>query len=120
MKWYLVKLVYQVICGEGNHNPQFDEQLRIIFADDDLHAFQKARQLGHKEQDGMLNTIDKPVHWKFIDVAEMQTLNQLLDGAELYSQKTEDYHDAALYIRQIKLRADHLLESSLQKAMYLN
>ena len=36
MKWYLAKLVYRIICGEGNHKPQFDEQLRLIYAEDDL------------------------------------------------------------------------------------
>ena len=30
MKWYLAKIVYRIICGEGNHTPQFDEQLRLI------------------------------------------------------------------------------------------
>jgi hypothetical protein len=29
MQWYLAKLVFQIICGDGNHRPQFDEQLRL-------------------------------------------------------------------------------------------
>lgn len=51
MNWYLSKLVYQIICDNGSHTPQFDEQLRLIHAEDDLHAFQKARLLGEREQD---------------------------------------------------------------------
>jgi hypothetical protein len=27
MKWYLAKMVFRIICGEGEHTPQFDEQL---------------------------------------------------------------------------------------------
>jgi hypothetical protein len=50
MKWYLAKLVYRIICGEGAHTPQFDEQLRLVCAEDDLHAFQKARATGHLER----------------------------------------------------------------------
>ena len=34
MKWYLVKIVYQVVTGDGAHSPQFDEQLRLIRADE--------------------------------------------------------------------------------------
>jgi hypothetical protein len=34
MKWYLAKFVYQVISGNGNHSPQFDEQMRLIRADE--------------------------------------------------------------------------------------
>ena len=60
MKWYLAKLVYRIICGEGAHTPQFDEQLRLIYAEDDLHAFQKARTTGHLEEDNFLNNIQKP------------------------------------------------------------
>ena len=42
MNWYLSKIVYQIICDQGLHRPQFDEQLRLIYAEDDLHAFQSA------------------------------------------------------------------------------
>ncbi len=120
MQWYLVKLVYRIICGDGSHTPQFDEQFRIINADDDLHAFQKARQLGHKEQDGATNDIRKPAYWKFIDVSELQPLSLQTDGAEVSSQVTEAFTDAESYIRRVNQRASLLLESSLQKALYLN
>ena len=46
MKWYVVKLVYQVICGEGKHTPQFDEQIRIITAQDEAAAYEKAYATG--------------------------------------------------------------------------
>ena len=32
MNWYLAKIVYRIICGQGNHTAQFDEQLRLIQA----------------------------------------------------------------------------------------
>ena len=61
MNWYLTKIIYRIICGDGNHTAQFDEQLRLISAEDDLHAFIKARQLGHREEDSFLNNNRKPV-----------------------------------------------------------
>ena len=45
MNWYLAKMVYRIICGDGNHTPQFDEQLRLIKAQDEFHAFQKIVKL---------------------------------------------------------------------------
>jgi hypothetical protein len=55
MEWYLAKLVYRIICGSGEHTAQFDEQLRLIYAEDELHAFNKAQLIGEKEQDSFFN-----------------------------------------------------------------
>ena len=119
MKWYLAKLVYRIICGEGAHTPQFDEQLRLVSAEDDLHAFQKARTTGHLEEDNFLNNTKKPVLWKFIDVSELHLLSELIDGAELYSRICEE-KEADVYIKITKQRATHILESSMQKSFPLN
>ena len=32
MNWYLAKIVYRILCGEGEHTAQFDEQLRLVSA----------------------------------------------------------------------------------------
>lgn len=111
MNWYLVKIVYQIICGQGTHRPQFDEQLRLITAEDDLHAFQKARLIGEKEEDNFPDN-NKPVLWKFIDVCEINRLDSLIDGAEMYSRIYED-DNPERYIRSTRARASYLLENSL-------
>jgi len=119
MKIYLAKIIYRIICGNGNHTPQFDEQLRLIHAEDDFHAFQKARLLGEKEEDSFLNHSQKPVLWKFIDVVEIHLLNDLADGLELYSQiKEED--DAIPYIEGIQKRAAMLFENCLKNNIFMN
>ncbi len=119
MKWYLAKIIYRIICGDGEHTPQFDEQLRLVAAEDDLHAFQKARLIGEREEDSFLNHIAKPVQWKFIDVAELHPLNNLIDGAEMYSRICEE-DNPDMYIRTTHLRANHLLESSVNRTFRLN
>lgn len=119
MKWYLAKIIYRIICGEGDHTPQFDEQLRLINAEDDMHAFQKARLIGEKEEDNFLNDHQKPVHWKFIDIAELHPLDDLIDGAEIYS-RIDEKEDALKYIRQINVRAKHLHEACYQKTFEMN
>ena len=117
MKWYLAKLVYQVICGGGNHTPQFDEQLRLIYAEDELHAFNKARLIGDRE--ACLEHIIREVQWKFIDVSELLLLHQLADGAEIYSRVNEEA-DANLYIRTIKMRAENLFQEGIREFTHLN
>jgi hypothetical protein len=119
MNWYLAKMVYRIICGDGKHVAQFDEQLRLIHAENELHAFQKAQLLGEREQDNFLNAAQKPVHWKFIDVSEIHQLDDLIDGAEMHSRICEE-EDAEIYIRNTRLRAAHILEKSLHKTISLN
>ena len=45
MSWYLTKIVYRIICGQGNHTAQFDEQLRLIESDSAEDAFERQAQL---------------------------------------------------------------------------
>lgn len=114
MQWYLAKIVYRIICGEGDHTPQFDEQLRLIFAEDDLHAFNKAQMIGHREQDTFLNCRQSPVQWKFINISELHLLDKLIDGAEIYSQiKEED--DADNFTHITNLKASHLLSEKAER-----
>ena len=105
MEWYLAKLVYRIICGPGDHMAQFDEQLRLIHAEDDLHAFNKAQLTGEREQNSFLNQADHPVQWKFINVTELHKLEQITDGAEVYSRIHEEGNgDNYQHIVQAKAR----------------
>ena len=97
MNWYLGKLVFRIICGEGDHTPQFDEQLRLIAAGDKHEAFLKAREIGEASEEVLLNVKQQLVQWKFINVSELYKLNGWIDGAELYSRINET-EDADNYI----------------------
>ena len=59
MNWYLTKIVYRIICGQGNHMAQFDEQLRLIQAGSSEEAFEKSIVLGQKEEDKFYNEDQK-------------------------------------------------------------
>lgn len=109
MNWYLSKIVFQIICGAGNHTPQFDEQLRLVHAANNLEAFYKARTIGECEGN---TDPGAQVKWKFIDVSELHLLSELTDGAELYASVKEE-RDPELYIRNTKRRAANLLDTSL-------
>lgn len=107
MSWFLAKIVYQIICGEGDHTPQFDEQLRLVEADDETTAFAKAQAIGEQEQEMFFNQQQNLVQWKFINVCELYKLSALIDGAELYS-RVQEADNAGLYIELVHKKAANI------------
>jgi hypothetical protein len=98
MNWYVAKIVFRIVSGEGKHQPQFDEQLRLVSADNEKQAYQKACSIGQQNQDKFQNDQKQTVRWEFIDVAELNPVNELTDGAELYYNIHEE-SDPELYIK---------------------
>jgi hypothetical protein len=84
-----------------------------------MHAFQKARILGDSEEDNFLNNEQKPVHWKFIDVSELHPLDELIDGAEIYSRINEE-DDADEYTKIVNKRANYLHERCLENTFEMS
>lgn len=107
MNWYLAKIVYRIICGNGDHTGQFDEQLRLIAAICKEDAFQKAQSIGKQEEEVFYNQNQQLVHWQFINVCNLYKLGDLIDGAELYS-RIEERDDADEYIAIIHKKAEHI------------
>lgn len=118
MNWYLSKIIFQIICGEGDHTPQFDEQLRLIEATDETEAYAKARGIGMLEQEVFTNTRQQPVQWKFINIAELYKLNGFIDGAELYS-RIHETDDADRYIDLTHKKAAHILSGKTHHLLQL-
>lgn len=118
MNWYLAKIVFQIICGEGSHTPQFDEQLRLISAPSGQQAFLKARELGHREEDSFISEKKQLVQWRFVDVCELYPLHELIDGAELYSRIQEVEH-ADSFVQVVRRRADALMGENILKTLNL-
>lgn len=118
MNWYITKIVYQIICGEGNHTAQFDEQLRLIRALDAQEAFQKAQRLGLTEEQCFRNDKHHLVQWKFIDVCELYQLSELIDGAEIYS-RVQETDDAARFISMVRNKADYIMGENVLRSLQL-
>ncbi len=118
MSWYLAKIVFRIICGDGQHTPQFDEQLRLVRAADEDEAFYKAKALGELEEDTFLNIEKKEVQWQFINVSELYRLSALIDGAEMYSRIRET-DEAEDYIELIHRKAAFIQEKRTHKLLHL-
>lgn len=101
MKWFIAKLVYQIVVGDGRHRAQFEEQLRLIAARHQQEARQKARQMGKAGEQEFENIHHQLVHWYFLDVSELYAVEEITDGMELYSHIEEpDYPDN--YLKLLK------------------
>jgi hypothetical protein len=107
MNWYLAKIVFRIICGDGQHTAQFDEQLRLIGANSKEEAFDKAQTVGMNEEETFFNRKEQMVKWQFISVSELYRLNELIDGAELYS-RIEEKDNAESYIHIVRSRAERI------------
>jgi hypothetical protein len=103
MYWYIAKIVYQILISDGRDASQFEEQLRLIQAADKAEALSKAIAIGEQEESLFYNFRDEPVYWKFLDVPELQPVQQLNDGLQLYSHlEVPEYADSYLALVQSK------------------
>ena len=112
MNWYIAKIIFGICLDENKQTTQFDEQLRIISARDENVAFLKARMIGVREEDLFLNDENRMVKWQFIDVSELNQLNEWKDGMEIYSC-IHEREESERYIHYVQQKAA-LIEGKFQ------
>jgi hypothetical protein len=98
MNIYLSKLVFNILIDNNKQAQQFDEQIRIIQAQDLESAFLKAKAVGKKEEETFLNEKNQLVSWKFIDVADIYPIQNYKDGEQIYSN-THEISDGDAFIK---------------------
>jgi len=118
MNWYLAKIVFRIICGDGDHTPQFDEQLRLVSATNKENAFYKANNIGMQEEETFFNSKQQLVRWQFINVCEVYRLSELIDGAEMYS-RIEERDDAEAYIHVVNKKSKNILSENTLELLQL-
>ena len=118
MNWYLAKIVYRIICGDGDHTAQFDEQLRLIHAPGKEDAFHKARLIGKKEEETFYNLKEELVQWQFINISELYKVGEMIDGAELYS-RIEEKDNGDVYADIINRKAMAILHCDSHELLQL-
>lgn len=114
MRWFLVKIVFQIRTGKSDSNHQFDESFRLLEADDIADAYKKAVQIGQIEQSSFSNINNEIIEWRFIDVPDVIELGQLKDGVEVFALTGEERFPDE-YIGSIHNKA-----TEMQKALEKN
>jgi hypothetical protein len=105
MNWYLAKIIYRIICGNGDHNPQFDEQLRLFSGSCIGEAYEKAQEMGIRQEELFYNEKGELVKWQFVCVPEIKKVPHFKDGIEV-SSRVEETGDAENYINFNRAKAE--------------
>lgn len=109
MKWFVVRYIYQIITGDGDHAPQFDEQLRLTMADNCDEALLKAERQADEFHQPFRNFKGDMVSWNFICVADLYEIQSPTDGAELASVLHEP-EDVGAFLDHVNQHKSYLQE----------
>lgn len=107
MKWYLVKLVFNISHDTNTPSIEFDEQFRLVHAHNEEEAFVKARFIGVKNENSFENQDGDSVNWNFVDVAFIKEIEDLTDGLELFSNSHEA-EDPHAYVKFVQYQAENI------------
>jgi hypothetical protein len=102
-KWFIAKIVFNIVTGSNRTKSQFEEQLRLVEAESIEEALLKARAIGIGEEEDFVNDDGRLTKWEFVDVAELLPIASLNSGVEIYSQIHET-EESRQYIHSIHQR----------------
>jgi hypothetical protein len=103
VKWFIAKIVFNIVTGSVVKKSQFEEQLRLVEAESIEEAFLKARAIGIGEEEILVRHEGQFTKWEFVDVADLLPLGSLQSGTEIYSQIHET-DESRQYIHHIHQR----------------
>jgi hypothetical protein len=106
MKYYITTLIFRISIPEEKY-PQFDEQIRLIEAEDGMQAYEKARLIGLHEEEQFVSAQGRAIGWNFIDITNIFEIANFTDGAELYSYTSEPENESQ-YLALIREKANAL------------
>lgn len=109
LHWFLVKIIFEIKIEGRNSAPQFEEQFRLIKADELEWAIEKATILSKMEESAFLNDRNQKVEWEFVKIVELLPLEGIDDGMQLYAQ-TEEPENVNAYLEVIKRKANQLTD----------
>jgi len=80
---FIAQLVYSIEC-EGRSTDQYEEQWRLIYADDETRALDEARKVAEQDEATMIDRHGRTIVWKLLAVKDLQPA-VLQNGAMLFS-----------------------------------
>ena len=87
MKAYTAQIIYRIIC-EGVLTEQYEEQWRLVFADDEREALNTAKQVASEEQTTFVDRHGRTVSWQLVAVKDLCEV-ELNNGSLLFSTVKE-------------------------------
>lgn len=83
MKSFTAQIIYRIEC-EGNSTDQYEEQWRLVYADDEASALTLAKEAGKSEEATFIDRHGRTICWRMLAVKDLQPV-ELKNGGLLFS-----------------------------------
>jgi hypothetical protein len=87
MQVFTAQIIYRIKC-EGVLSEQYEEQWRIVYADNQNDALAKAREVALQEESTFIDRHGRTVQWQLVSVKSIQQV-ELKHGTLLFSELKE-------------------------------
>ena len=87
MKSFTAQIIYRIEC-EGLPTDQYEEQWRLVYADDEDRALTEARKAGKNEESTFIDRHGRTMCWRMLAVKDLQPVD-LVNGGLLFSMVRE-------------------------------
>ena len=83
MKSFTAQIIYRIEC-EGLSTDQYEEQWRLVYADNEELALKEAREAGKNEESTFIDRHGRTICWRMLAVKDLQPV-ELKNGGLLFS-----------------------------------
>ncbi|RYZ50736.1 MAG: DUF4288 domain-containing protein [Sphingobacteriales bacterium] len=87
MKHFTAQIIYRIIC-EGVLTEQYEEQWRLVVAEDERRALEMAKAIGSEEASIFVDRHGRRIEWQLIAVKDLSEV-VVENGALLFSSVKE-------------------------------
>ena len=87
MKSFTAQIIYRIEC-EGMPTDQYEEQWRLVYADNEEHGIAEARKAGKNEESTFIDRQGRTICWRMLAVKDLQPV-ELKNGGLLFSMVRE-------------------------------
>jgi hypothetical protein len=87
MKSFTAQIIYRIEC-EGLPTDQYEEQWRLVYADDEELALLEAREAGKSDEGTFIDRHGRTICWRMLAVKDVQPV-ELTNGGLLFSMVRE-------------------------------
>jgi len=95
MNAFTAQIIYRIEC-EGMPTDQYEEQWRLVYADNEEHALSIARDAGKNEESTFIDRQGRTMCWRMIAVKDLQPI-ELKNGGLLSMVREAEILPAPLW-----------------------
>lgn len=87
MQSFTAQIIYRIEC-EGQPTDQYEEQWRLVYAENEEHALAEARSAGRTEEATFIDRHGRTIVWRMLAIKDLQQVD-LRNGGLLFSMVRE-------------------------------